>query len=374
MQQFSTIEIILSGLMLFSFLIQLIYYWGVFARLAFYKEKHISEKNKQPVSVVIAARNDYFHLKENLIAILEQDYPNFEVVVVNHASNDETKELLVELSRKYPRLKPIHFDEDVNFFKGKKFPLSIGIKSAAHKILLLTDADCNPSTDKWIETVAATYVEGTEVVLGYGPYRQEKGLVNKFIRYDTFMVAMQYFSLALAGKPYMGVGRNLSYTKNVFLKNKGFISHYNIASGDDDLFISEVANKANTRIQINPASFVYSKPKKSFGEWAKQKKRHLTTGSEYKFSTKFFLGFFSLSQGLFYATTIAMLLLHFFPWVVIVIFSCRLLTQAIIHKKVLGKLQEKNLFVFSLLLELGYIFLIPFFALTGKPAKVTQWK
>jgi hypothetical protein len=268
----------------------------------------------------------------------------------------------------------VQIDRDLNFFHGKKFPLSIGIKSAANDILLLTDADCKAVSRNWITSMVENYDAGTEIVLGYGPYFPEKGLLNLLIRYDTFLVAMQYFSFSLLGMTYMGVGRNLSYTRSMFFRNKGFTAHYQIASGDDDLFINQAANKKNTKIALQKDSFTYSVPKQTFAAWFQQKRRHLTTGKKYKFKFKFLLGTFSLSQIFVYLSAITLLVLNLFPYFVVGLFLVRLITQAIVNKMILGKFQEKHLYLFSLVGELFYMLFIPILALSTVFRKTVKWK
>lgn len=356
-------------------IIQLVYYWAIFARLAFFKTSNDLSVEKPPVSVVIAARNEYHNLLQNLESILNQDYPDFEVIVVNHVSTDETKYYLEELKGKYENLKTVQIDRDLNFFSGKKFPLSIGIKSAKNDILILTDADCKPASSKWIEHIASNYSnESTEVVLGYGPYNKSKGFVNMLIRYDTVMVAMQYLSYAIIGLAYMGVGRNLSYRKSLFIRNKGFISHYKIPSGDDDLFINSVATKSNCRIDISSEGFMYSDAKNSFKEWFKQKVRHLSTGKVYKNKFKFLLGLFSISQLFFFIGFIILAINLDLPEIVFPVFLIRFFTQFIVNKKIAKKLQEGRLYLFSPLLEVFYVIIIPVFTLISITRKNVSWK
>jgi glycosyltransferase involved in cell wall biosynthesis len=376
MAEFNTLQISVSAIILLSLVTQLAYYWIVFARLAFSRNKEENPVTDfPPVSVVIAAHNEYHHLKENLPIVLEQDYPHFEVVVVNHASNDETSSLLKELSLKYKSLKVITIERDLNFFHGKKFPLSIGIKSAAYDLLLLTDADCKPASPLWIRKMAANYVDNTtEVVLGYGPYETEKKFLNRLIRYDTFVVAMQYLSFAKIGFPYMGVGRNLSYRKKLFFKQKGFISHYTIASGDDDLFIGAVAMKTNTRVELAPESFVYSEPKHSFKAWFTQKRRHMSTGRKYKKKFKFMLGSYGLSLIIFYLSLLFFLITWQMLYVVLGAWLLRIITQLIIHKNILKRLNEKHLLLFSLLWEPVHALIIPLVGFTGLRSKDTKWE
>ena len=375
-QSLSTLEFILLAIFALIVFIQLTFYWVVFARLAFFKpSKSSTAETPPPVSVVIAARNEYYNLNDNLPSILEQEYPDYEVVVVNHASDDDTDLLLKEFKLKYSHLKVVTIQQDLNFFKGKKFPLSIGIREAKNDVLLLTDADCKAFSPHWIKSMATHYDSiKTQVVLAYGPYERKKGLLNLIIRYDTFMVGMQYLSFALMGKPYMGVGRNLSYRKSLFMQHKGFVSHYGISSGDDDLFIREVANKRNTAIELSPESFVYSKPKTSFIEWLKQKKRHLSTSKAYKPAIKFLLGLFGLTQFLFWIMFVGLLLVGIDWRIVTGIFALRFVTQIIVHKKVTGILREQSLFLFSLLWEGVYSLIMPFLTLAGIFTKQSKWK
>ena len=348
---FKLIDILLIVFIL-SFIVQLAYHWIVFARLAFYKSKIKTTTGNQAVSVVIVARNEYHNLIKTLEPILNQDYPEFEVVVVNDNSDDETHFYLRELSKKYKHLKVVQIDQNLNFFSGKKFPLSIGIKSAQYDTLLLTDADCIVPSNKWISYMQQSVQEKTQIVLGYGPYKSEPGFLNKLIRFDTFMAALHYLSFALLRMPYMGVGRNLAYSKSMFYKRNGFINHYKINSGDDDLFINQAANKINTSICIAPESFTYSIPEKQLGLWLKQKKRHLSTSGLYKLKHRLLLMFYPISLFLFYVSSIILLILNGWLIVVLVLFTLRLLSFFLIQKSALPKLKEQKLLLLSPILEL----------------------
>jgi len=373
-QDLSNISIVIAAIFALSTLTQLIYYWLIFSRLAFYKKSDSTGDKKPPVSVVISARNEYYNLMENLELILQQDYPDFELIVVNHASTDESKYYLEEMKHKYSNLKIVQIDQDLNFFTGKKFPLSIGIKSAKNDILLLTDADCKPNSKNWISTMVSSYEdEKTEVVLAYGPFIKEKGFLNLLMRYDTFVTAVQYFSYALAGMPYMGVGRNLSYRKSLFIRNKGFISHYNIPSGDDDLFINRVANKTNCRIEIAEESYMYSKAKPTFKEWYKQKLRHLSTGKVYKMKFKILLSIFVFSQIFFFLSFAFLAITLTLPILVLSAFGIRFITQVLVNKKISDQLNEGSLYLFSPILEVIFLVLLPIFSLMSMRKKVA-WR
>lgn len=354
--------------------IQVFYFLFFFSRLSFYKVKPTAGSQTQAVSVVICARDEAKNLTENLPAVLTQEFNGtHEVVLVDDNSFDETKYILSDFKKIHKQLEVVGLTQEAKMIPGKKFPLSIGIKSAKHEILLLTDSDCVPASQHWINSMQNTYTDNTEIVLGYGSYEKNSSLLNKLIRWETFHSAMQYFSYALAGVPYMGVGRNLSYKKTVFFRHKGFATHNNIPGGDDDLFINTAATKKNTKINIDKESFTVSKPAATWKQWTTQKKRHYTTGKYYKPFHKFLLGLYALSHFLFYPLLIAACI--FYNWqYALMIFAARLLIQAIVYGKCLQKLGEKDLFPMFLFFDLWMFFYYFIFApaLVRKPKPT--WK
>jgi len=369
------IDFIFLIIFFFLFVVQFFYYGFFFRKFALYRESP-SAPNPEGVSVVICARNEYNQLKENLPLILGQDYPDFEVVVVNHASEDDTAFLLSKMAEQYPQLKIVEIRENLNFFEGKKFPLSIGIKSATHDLVLLTDADCRPAGPAWITHMAGGFSEKIEIVIGYGAYQQSNSLLNRLIRFDTVHIALQYFSFALAGIPYMGVGRNMAYRKSLFYENKGFTSHYTIHSGDDDLFINRAATRKNTGMVADPGSFTFSQPKKRFKEWWMQKKRHLSTGRYYRLKHKFLLGVYTFSTLLFYTFFILLMLLstNYTIFVVLTLFILRLALQLFIFRKTLVRLNEKGIWLLVPLFEVLLLLLNASVTVSAFVSKETKWK
>jgi glycosyltransferase involved in cell wall biosynthesis len=354
--------------------IQVLYYLFLYIRLALYKviTKHTSQTH--PVSVIICARDEAANLAKNLPGALVQQYrTTHEVIVVNDNSFDDSKYLLEELQRRFRQLHIVELKQEAKMIPGKKFPLSIGIKTAKYEIVLLTDADCVPASELWIEKMQETYNDDTEIVLGYGAFHKKKGLLNKLIRWETFHTAFQYFSYTLAGKPYMGVGRNLSYKKTVFFRHKGFSAHNNILSGDDDLFINNAATKKNTKINIDKDAFTLSEPAKTFGQWIKQKTRHYSTGRYYKPLHKFLLGLYSLSHFLFYPLLVASLLFYYWQ-LALIVFGVRLLMQTIIFYPCMKKLNEKDLYPFFILFDIWMFFYYLIFALAVIKKPKQSWK
>lgn len=371
------IELILYAYMLAA-VIQFVYIWIIFGRFAFFKKRSQPLPVYPPVSVVIAAKNEYYNLNRNLPLILSQEYPDFEVVVVNDASDDDSPELLKNFSREHANLNVLTIQENLNFFHGKKFPLALGIKAAKNELLLLTDADCRPSGSFWIRDMMSNFEDKkTQIVIGFGGYERKPGLLNKIIRFDTLNIAMQYFSMALNGNPYMGVGRNLAYRKSFFNEKKGFIAHYQIPSGDDDLFVNSNATRNNTTIEWRPESQTVSYPKTSFSAWWTQKKRHLKTGKFYKFKHKSILGMHYVSQISFFAL-LAVLLVFTRDLttlcVILGILAVRVFSQLLVVKKSMNKLKEKNLLLFSPVFELFFMIINPLLALSNIFDKENRWK
>lgn len=367
-------RLIIFGTLCLVTIIQVIYYLYFFRRLAFYRLAPEGLYHQQPVSVVICARDEAANLAKNLPGVLVQEYVDkHELILVNDNSIDESKYLIEALQKDFPQLQMLELKQEAKFITGKKFPLSMGIKSAKYDIVLLTDADCVPASEFWMQKMISRFQHGAEIVLGYGAYYKKSGLLNKIIRFETFHTALQYFSYALAGIPYMGTGRNLAYKKTVFLRNKGFSAHNHLPGGDDDLFINAAATPNNTEVVIDKDAFTLSEPKATWGEWMKQKQRHFTTSKYYKPKHKFLLGLYAATHFLFFPLLIVSAI--FFSWEIAAgIFVLRSIIQGIIWYNAMDKLNEKDLgkwyWVFDIFLFLYYLIFAP--ALWKKPKK--DWK
>jgi cellulose synthase/poly-beta-1,6-N-acetylglucosamine synthase-like glycosyltransferase len=355
--------------------IQIFYYLWFYLAIHTYKPG-AAENIKNPVSVIICARNEAENLRKFLPFVLEQDYPDYEVIVVNDCSEDSSYEVLAEYILKYPHLKVSSVNKDPKFAHSKKFAQFIGIKAARNDILLFTDADCQPESKQWIERMTSHFDERTDFVLGFGGYLKGKNLLNKYIHYDSMTIAMQYLGMAIRGIPYMGVGRNLAYRRSVFFENKGFGSHTQLISGDDDLFVNANAGRKNTSVEFSRESHTRSVPAVNAGEWFIQKKRHLTTAVYYKPRDKFILFLEPLTRIIFYFSLI-ILLSRLFLWLyVLIIFGLRLITQIVTLILAGKKLNERGLTGYSMIFDIfspllnGAVFL----SNLQKRSVKNQWK
>jgi poly-beta-1,6-N-acetyl-D-glucosamine synthase len=309
-----------------SFLVQVFYYLYYYLAPAIYKHPDPIPKN-EPVSVIICARNEEGNLRKFLPAVIEQDYPDFEVVVVNDCSEDDSFEVLGELLKKYQNLKVSNIIKDPKFTHNKKFAQFIGIKAAKNEILVFTDADCKPESEKWLSGLVSRFDSEIDFVLGYGGFFSRKGFLDKYIRYDCMTIAMQYLGLAIKGDPYMGVGRNLAYRRSLFFDKKGFGNHAHLASGDDDLFVNSNATGRNIAVEFRKESHTRSVEASDFSLFYKQKKRHLTTAVHYKLRDKLILMAEPVTRVLFYFSFI-ILISNLFLWpVVLGFFAVRLIVQ-----------------------------------------------
>jgi len=265
---------------------------------------------KPGVSVVVCARNEGDNLQHYLHSLVCQNYPTFEVIVVNDASEDNTQLVLDHYQKNFRNLHITFVPADAMVRSSKKLALTLAAKASHYDYLLLTDADCRPESPDWITEMMAGFCQPeTEIVLGYGGYFEEPYRVNRLIQYDTVFCAMQYLGMAMSGHPYMGVGRNLAYRKDTFFRNRGFAGQLGQRAGDDDLFVNKVCNAANTEVVLTPKSYTWSVPKRTFEQWRIQKYRHLSVSPSYKLASKLRLGFEPLTRGLWYALLIAAVVL-----------------------------------------------------------------
>ena len=381
---YNRLSFYILAIFILALVVQLCIHWIRFSRLAFFKRHPLLKQDDElePVSIVVCARDAYERLVELIPVLLSQDYPNFEVVVVNDCSDDETEEYLKDLERRESRIKPVQLRQHLNFFNGKKFPLSMGIKSASYDLMVLTDADCMPTDSQWLRSVASCYGEATEVVVGYCRYRRTGGLLNVLMRFDALQEGLMYLSATLAGKPYMGVGRNLSYRQRLFFENKGFTSHYTMAAGDDDVFVDQVATKRNARAHIDAEHTVECTATGSAATWLRERSQRYSTISMHKSGARAFAATHYWSQFLFYACFIALFFLppafsfqtetpyavYYFP-VLAGLFLLRYVTQLFIYRGASRRLGEHGLLPGLILWDFIFAFLTPMLRISGRLGK-----
>lgn len=354
--------------------IQLIYYIFIFGKFSFYKTQSKTQKNIS-ISVLICAKNEAKNLKKFLPSILEQDYPSFEVVLINDGSTDKTLKVMEAFKSDHDNIKIVDVKSIEAFWGNKKYALTLGIKASTHDFLLFTDADCEPVSKHWISEMSSHFTNTKSIVIGYGAHKNIKGsFLNKLIRFETLMTALQYFSYARIGQPYMGVGRNLAYRKELFFEANGFINHIKIKSGDDDLFVNQIANDKNTAICFSKESFTESIPKKNFNEWITQKRRHISTAKHYKLKHKVLLSMFYISQLLFWVLAV-LLLSTLTNWMFVsALVFIRLLAQYLSLGYASKKLNETGLMVFLPILELFLINIQFFIFIKNLTTRSRHWK
>jgi biofilm PGA synthesis N-glycosyltransferase PgaC len=355
-------------------LIQLLYLVTAYSGPGFRKLKHAASNPLPPVSVVICARNELKNLRQFLPLVLDQDYPEYQVVVVNDCSWDESGKFLEDLALTHARLKIVTLNEQEKYQHGKKFAVSIGIKGAAYEHLVFTDADCQPAGRNWLRAMAAGFGSEKTLVLGYGAYFRAPGFLNRWIRFETAWSALAFLSKAMRGKAYMGVGRNMAYTKTLFFKNKGFANHYHILSGDDDLFVNEVADSRNTAVVIDPEAFTYSTPKTSFAGWVRQKNRHISAGRLYKSSDKRFLLGWQITHFLFWTLLFTLLILKLNPEIAVTGLTLRFMTQMLITWQGFKRLGEADLIPLVPVFDVLALVLYPVLAVTSLFYRNQHWK
>lgn len=371
------IQILLLVLFGLAILVQLYYYIVRFVRVLRHAPGEAVPRSPEAeaLSVVICARNEKSNLQRLLPQLMQQQYPSFEVIVVDDCSQDGTKDFLDEVKKEYPGLRSIHIEQTPPHITAKKYALTMGIKHAKNDILVLTDADCLPATEHWLVGMATAFKkEQIQFVLGFSQYEKQAGLLNSFIRYETLHTGLMYLGAALAGRPYMGVGRNLAYRKSFFLEKKGFIKHRTVTGGDDDLFVNQHAHKGNTTVRYGQDTLVYSVPKSTWKEWYRQKLRHMMAGKLYKKRSKLRLGIYTAALLVFWITFVALLSLGIEPYWVIGGFLIR--TTFLYYLVVAGSKRLGAQFTdwSILLLDFLSVFYYFFIGLAAFFTKKTTWK
>ena len=382
----SIIYYILLAILILSLVVQLGFYFipytAILRRVRNLKKGNVAHTVDQPpVSVIICARNEGDNLSRFLPLVLEQNYSDYEVIIVNDGSCDDTDDIIKELQKVYHNLYVTNIPQETRIISHKKLAITVGVKAAKNEILLFTDADCRPLTPDWITTMVRNFDENTEFVLGHGNYYREKGFIGKLISYDTLTIAMQYMGFAMLGYPYMGVGRNMAYRRSTFFRLKGFAGFLHIPSGDDDLLINAFGKKYNTRIEPSLEAETLSISETTFKDWYYQKLRHLSTVEVYKSGSKLWIGLEPFSRGLFYLATLLLLILGFNNPIILAVsigtFLFRFLIQLVIINLTAKVYNDKgfglSIILFDIILPLVTLYLLTIGKIFRRKAKFI-WK
>ena len=371
---FNTTEQALLAAVGILFLIQLLYYFCLYNRIHIRSRAvkrsdiHFSQE-LPPLSVIIYAREEVENLRRNLTAVLEQDYPQFEVIVINDGNTDESEDYLTLQGEKYPNLYHSFVPSSSRYISRKKLAITLGIKASKYDWLVFTEANCLPESNQWLRTMARNFTSRAQIVLGYSGYERGKGWLHKRVSFDNLFTSMRYLGYALAGKPYMGIGRNMAYRKELFYSQKGFSAHLNLQRGDDDLFINKTATSENTRVETDANAVLRVQPVFYAKDWGEEKISYMATAHFYRGIQRNLSGFETTTRLLFHATWIAALVIGIlnFHWLVagiaFLIFALRYTMQALIINKTAKDLGEKR----------RYFFTLPVFDIL-QPMQSLRWK
>lgn len=351
----------------------LFYHFYFHLRLLNFKPM-IFQKHHVSVSVIVVANNEFDSLQQLIPSLLAQEYPNFEIILVDDRSYDGTYDHFRNLALTESRLKFLRVDEVHEASNAKKFALTLAIKAAKNEYVLFTDADCAVSSPKWISFMVSSFYAPKKIMLGVSPYLQEKTFLNKLIQYETGLTSSNYLSFALLGIPYMGVGRNMAYQRQLFLDTKGFHPFNRINGGDDDLFLQKIASADNTAICVEKETFVYSTPKKTWLEWFEQKKRHYSVSKFYTIKSKILLGLYHTSLFLSYILFFALLFSQEFRLYSSIVFLVRLGVFWFLGVKLFDKLASKTAWYLFPVLEMIHGFILVVLGLIGLKSKEVKWK
>ena len=355
MQELTTILPASAGIF---FLIQSYYHLGLYRNLYLHSRKEKEESETPPLSVILVAKDAASDLRKNLPAILEQDYPSFEVIVIyDQSAGDECEDVLKLLQEKYPHLHHSFIPDSARYISHKKLGITMGIKASHHEWLVFTEPNCAPTSNQWLRKMARNFTSDTDIVLGYSNYEKAKGWFNRKITFDTLLNSMRYLGMAINGHPYMGCGRNMAYRKSLYYQQKGFASHLNLQRGEDDIFVNQVANGKNTKVEANAESVMRISTPLYKKSWREEKLSYTVTSRYYKGATRYLVGFEACSRLIFLTLVIACLVFGILTqdWIMVGIASLlgylRYLMQVIVFHKTSVALNERKFYTSLLLFD-----------------------
>lgn len=307
-----------------SFALFLLFIQWLYLRVLYFLPSHRQKRDSKglkeyvyelpPMSIVVYAHNDADYLAEHLPLILKQDYPTFEVIVVSDGSTDDTSDLVSRLEQEHPNLHYTFVPEITHNVSRKKLALTLGVKAARYDIVLFTYANARPVSDNWLKMMGRNFVPNIDVVIGYAYIEPTKEKKGGYLYFDRLLYSLRYLSASILHKTYRGRGSNLAYRKSLFFAHKGYAKYLNLEFGDEDLFINDITTKQNTRVEIQPDSFVaccYNNPTQA---WVAEAKLYHFTARYMHNATHTWQGMEMLFRYLFYASLGGILFFSAMQW------------------------------------------------------------
>ena len=361
------IIVVLFGVITF---LELIYYYVIYARFSFLKKKKAVAIQNVPISIVMVVKDAASVLLKTLPKLLNQQYEDFEVVIVNDNSQDETQLLVVEYQQQYKNIKLVNLDTAVTTIRGKKFALSMGIRCATYDHVIITDPECSPTSSHWLEKMTQNFVGQKRIVLGYSTYEKRNNLFNRLLHFDTLVNAVQYFSLARIHSTYRGDDKNMAFTKSLFDAQRGFASHNHISYGDEDIFISRAATKNNTAIEFSHDAVTVLQRGTNHRYWRDHKEGLYFTRKYNTFKNRLILNSYGVINFLFYVALVFAILITLNDLVLLCvtlgIIASRIISQYFVFGFAAKKLNEKQVIPALLIYDIIFTILNPLYYLAAQ--------
>jgi len=313
-------------------------------------------EDQPPVSIIICARDKGEVLAKNLPALFDQKYPEFQIVVVNDASSDETEDILQQFEHR-PNFYHTFVPKGVRSISARKMAMTLGLKAAVYDYVLFMDVAGIPESDVWIATMMRNFDWRGSVVLGFASFKDKKGFRNQLVAYDNLFSTMQWMGLALSGKPYRATSVNLAFKKELFFKNNGFASNLSLRSGDDDLLIGEIATRNNVKIEVSTDSKVEIETRSPWYDWKEKTFSLFPTARQYKFGIKLLLWLENLTRSLCYLLFLYLIVMCWlsgsYAWFLVsaLLFLTRYAVQLVVVNKSASQLKEPHFYLLLLLFD-----------------------
>jgi len=324
--------------------------------------------NRPFLSLVVAAYNEIENLKKLVPALVDQDYSNYEIIVALDRSTDGSKEYLTELHRQVSYIEIPSTPDD---WDHKKFALTQGIAKASGEWIILTDADCLPSSVKWLESISKEITPKRDILIGVSPIISSGTFISIYAQFEGFMTYLLYLGITISYKPYMSVGRNMAFRKSFWEEKGGYLSIKEVKGGDDDLFIKLNANRRNTGLYLQgKESLVFTQSKKTWKAYFTQKMRHYKVSSSYKKKTNIILSTFHLLHIVSLIALISFISSSFFLPIILFYLFIKLVG----YRFVVGKIGAGFNYILFPIVDIIYAFVTPVLGIWSQLKKDIKWK
>ena len=367
-------ELVLLTVFGVLFLLRLLHLFLFTGRVLFRKKVDNNEAEKKPLSLILTIRNEEENLKNNLPKILSLENIDFEMVVVDDFSQDNSYLILGLLKDRYKRLTISALNQETKF--STKLALNIAIKATNNKWILTVPVSLAEVAAEWLDYISQATNNEKNVVIGYSTVARSKGFYNRLTRIENYFSYLKSTGYILNGIPFVYSVENVAFQKEKYFEIGGFGQKVTEHYANLELVINSFIRKKTTAVLFNKESSIRKTEVVKRADYFDLLKKSIRIESHLSSSKRVILFLIEFGKLLFLPIAAFVIVLLPELWIILAGLMGFIFTPYLFIIKITqNRLNERKIFIPSLVYDL----LMPYYKLFfrwhfNRRSRKNRWK